>query len=139
MGIQIPGIAILIVRVLTACCLIIAFAADVYYLVEAEGSWKIRGGIEPKWVSANIGFYVNISILVWCIFCILFAVLEIGLCTGIAIFGKFNFLYLKGASYILLGIAHLGVCGDLGIAAGSLLMIFGVVSLLLDIFAASSD
>ena len=139
MGIQIPSIAILIVRILTACALVIAAVADIYFLSQSEYGWEIKAGFEPKYVGANIMFYVNISVLIWCIFCLLFAVLEIGLCTGIAFFGKFNFLYLKGISYILLGIAHLGVCGDLGIAAGSLLLIFGVVSLLLDIFATSSD
>ena len=132
--IALPRTVWIIFHVLCLCGLLLCGITDIYYLAKLSGSWSIRTGYTPDNTS-NISFYNNISILVWCVFAFLFAIFEFCLLISIGTVKKFRIPYMRSVSYILLGIAELGVCGDLGIASGSIIIILGGFYLVLDILA----
>ena len=75
----------------------------------------------------NQGYYLNFSLFALGLCCLLFAVAEIGLMIKPDWFKFVDSPILRGIVYIISGIAVLGCSGDLGIAAGSLQLIIGVV------------
>ena len=137
MALKIPKYAWMAIHLLTAISLFLCFIADILYLAWTSSSWKISSGYktDKQHYGVNMGFYLNISVLCWLLTSIIFAVLEIGFTFSIGFFNKFRIGFVRGAAYIILGVAELGVCADFGIAAGSLIIICGAISLLIDFLA----
>ena len=133
MELQIPLIVMRILRIFTVCCLFLDFVSDCYYLAKAKNSWTIHTGIKPEHVAANIGFYVNMGILCWLFLCIFFIAVEIFMFFDVKIFEMFDHGIIKPIIYLVMGFAHLGICGDLGLSCGILTLIDGFVWLVLDI------
>ena len=132
MELSIPKIVLQILHIFTALCLLLDFCCDCYYLSDAP-PWKIRTGVDPKIRSGNMFFYMNISILAWLILSFLIAVVEICLLFEVKWFEQFGTGIIKPIVILLMGIAHLGVCGDLGLASGILTLFAGVAWLIIAI------
>lgn len=114
--------------ILAFCINVIAAAA---YFFNFRGGQDISSGHAPKEhghkTDYNLWFYVEFSRFAFGLICLIFAVIEILL---IFIPDKLTMVdspLLRGIVYIISGIAVLGCASDLGIAAGALQMIIGVV------------
>ena len=114
-----------IIGILAFCIQVIA--AGSYFNV-FHGHGRLHGGHSPdagKW--ANMNFYHSYSVFCFGITSVLFAVAELGLLLKPEWFGFVESMILRGVVYCIKGIATLGTSGDLGIAAGSMELIIGVV------------
>jgi hypothetical protein len=116
---------------------LLAFAIEViagtaYFYVYNSHHNGIQSGFKPAWLGGgvNMGWYGSYSIFCFGLISILFAVAELGLLFAPQYFGFVDSPVLRAVVYILKGIATLGVSNDLGIAAGSLEIIIGVVMIL---------
>ena len=127
-----------VLHIFTACCLALAAITDIIFLAWNEARWSIHSGfsVERYTAAVNMGFYLNISVLCWCIISILLAIVEIGLMLDVKFFERFRIAFVRPVIYIIMGVATLGVCADLGIATGTLTIIAGIVWLIIEILSA---
>jgi hypothetical protein len=126
-----PG---LVIGVLAFCIEVIAGAAYFHDYQTYQG--KLQSGYSPSfwWRTINWGWYASYSIFCFGLISLLFAIAELGLIVVPQYFGFVDSPVLRAVVYILKGIATLGVSNDLGIAAGSMEIIIGVVMLVYVIF-----
>lgn len=125
---EIWGITItpeLIFSALSVCIQVIVCGS--YFNMFQSGA-KIRGGYSPgkgKW--ANMGFYNSFSLFCYGMISLFFAIAELGLVLKREWFYFIDSIVLRAVVYCIKGIATLGTSGDLGITAGSMEIIMGVV------------
>lgn len=136
-NVNLPGPLLMVMKILTILALLLDFCTDCIFLAHT-GDWDIHSGIEPKsynhWnIGANIGFYINISVLAWMLISLFLAIVDILSLVGVNAFQEFAQSLIKAIIILALGIAELGVVADLGIAAGSITIILGVVWVILGI------
>lgn len=132
MELTLPKIVIQVLRIFTILCLFLDFCTDCYFLSDS-GSWKIRTGLKPNQRYDNLFFYINISVLAWLLLSIFLAVVEICMLFEVKVFEVFSNGIIKPVIIVIMGIAHLGICGDLGLACGILTLFAGAAWLVLSI------
>lgn len=115
------------------CALVIAGSAYAYYLSKHNASWTVKSGCKPEY-DCNAGFFNNFAAVGFCIISFLYAIFEILMLIQIQQAKKFDVGLVKPVIYCINGICALGVCGDLGIAAGSLVLIAGAFWLVLTLY-----
>ena len=140
--VAIPNVVNIIIIV---CCAISAFIAGVAHSYMCDRYRKGSHGIDSGWAPGdnnlrdkdtlhNGASYTFLFALVMAIVLFLLAVMEI-----VLLFINLEFLaflkkgFLLPILYICFGVMTLAAAADLGIAAGSLLIIFGAIRLLLSI------
>ena len=123
--------------ILIVCCAISAFIGGVAhaFMCDALDRGGIHSGYNPdKHTTVNGTTYAFLFALVMAIVLFLLAVMEI-----VLLFVNLDFLsflkkgFLLPILYICFGVMTLAAAADLGIAAGSLLIIFGAIRLLVSI------
>jgi hypothetical protein len=135
MAIQVPSNVIFIFHVLSACGLIIGGSACAYALSRTSLSFKIPGG-PPDKAPPFAYFLDSLVLLVLCICEFIFALVEIAMCVPqVTQVNVLKLGYVRPILYIACGILTLGVVGDLGIAAGSIILICAAFWLILAIAA----
>ena len=130
---SINSVFIKVVHVYTFCALIIGGATCAYFLSISIGNWRIRTGCEPK-QNCNWAFFMNFAALGFCIILFLYAVVEIISLFQVHQAHILNISYIKPIIYLISGICLIGICGDLGIAAGAFMLAAGVIWLAIIIF-----
>ena len=132
--VAIPNVVNIIIIV---CCAISAFIGGVAhaFMCDALDRGGIDSGSSPEdWATRNGTMYSFLFALVMAVVLFLLAVMEI-----VLLFINLEFLaflkkgFLLPILYICFGVMTLAAAADLGIAAGSLLIIFGAIRLLLSI------
>ncbi|KAH0790847.1 hypothetical protein GPJ56_005268 [Histomonas meleagridis] len=118
-----------VISILAFCIEVIAGAA--YFCVFETGG-TVKAGWKPK-SNRNVLYYVSYSYLCFGLINLVFAIAELGLIFVPKYFSFVDSPILRGVYYALNGIATLGVAADLGIAAGSMQMIIGVVMIIVAI------
>ena len=129
--------------ILIVCCAISAFIAGVAHAYMCDYFQETSHGIKSGWGPGNgrgkatwinAPAYAFLFALVMAIVLFLLAVMEI-----VLLFVNLEFLsvlkkgFLLPILYICFGVMTLGAAADLGIGAGSLLIIFGAIRLLVSI------
>lgn len=126
----------IVLHLITSAFLIFNGGCDIYFLSKNEYSWSIKYGKNIKTSSSNVGFYVNISTLLWMITAFFFAICEICLIFKVEYFSSRFFTGLsRPFLYIAMGLVNFGICNDLGIIAGVFILIMAVVWLILNSYA----
>ena len=130
MGVAIPSAFLITLRLCMAASDIIAASAHVVMLTHA-GSWKLRIGGDPKdeW-DRNLGCYYNLLMAVAAAALFLMALVQILMCFNVKCLDFLRQRFLLPLVQMFFGVLTLGAAGDLGIAGGALVMIFGLVSLI---------
>lgn len=128
------GLFLKIVYLFTALALLLGGATCAYYLSKTFHSWGLKTGISPakKYanISVNILFFSNYALVAISIIEFLMAICELLLLFNVAAVAKFtNNGVVRGIIYVFLGICLLGVCADLGIAAGSIQIAAGALTI----------
>ena len=85
------------------------------------------------WYGGNIRFSQEASIFLFAVLAYVFIISELGLIFKAQWFAWIQSRTVRSIIYILKGIPTLGICGDLGIAAGVIELITGAINLLYDI------
>lgn len=130
MGVAIPSAFLITLRLCMAASDIIAASAHVVMLTHA-GSWELRIGGSPKdeWAT-NLGCYHNLLMAVAAAALFLMALVQILMCFNVKCLDFLRQRFLLPLVQMFFGVLTLGAAGDLGIAGGALVMIFGLVSLI---------
>lgn len=126
---------------------ILAFIIEIItcasYFNMFSGKGRVKTGHKPSdgggW--GNMGYYCDFSVFALGILSLTFAIVELLMVLRgfVSALQSIKFLeilespILRGVVYIVKGIATLGTSGDLGIAAGSLELIIGVVIIVLSL------
>lgn len=131
MELTIPKILLQVFHIFTICCLALDFVTDCYFLAGKEYSWKIHTGVNPKYRTYNMGFLLKMTALVFLLLAVFLIVVEVLSLFEIKIFEVFERGIVKPIVIICVGLGHLGMCGDLGLASGILTLVAGVVWLIL--------
>ncbi|OHT12591.1 hypothetical protein TRFO_03611 [Tritrichomonas foetus] len=116
-------------QVLACLAFAINIIAAAAYFNMFESHTDVETGCNPGNYGrfCNASFYMAFSVFALGLVCLIFAIAELGLMIKPDWFSFVDSPFLRGIVYILSGIAVLGASGDLGIAAGALQMIIGVV------------
>lgn len=133
MGRPVSSTLLKALHVYSFAALVIGGSTCAYYLSISLGSWAIHTGCKPD-RSCNTGFFTNFSSLGFCIILFLYAIVEAMSFFQVERVKAFDVGYVKPIIYLISGICLLGLCGDLGIAAGSLMLVAGVLWVALLIF-----
>ena len=137
MGCSAPRPLLIILHFFSFAALVIAGSTYSYFLSKNKQSWTIRTGCEVE-NSCNIRFYYNFSSVAFATISFLYAIVEFLMIFQIKQLSKVDLSLVKAIVYIVDGICVLGICGDLGIAAGSLTMAAGVIWVVFFIIAQMS-
>lgn len=78
----------------------------------------------------NFKFFKGMSVLLFAVLSYVFIVSELGLIFKAEWFVWIQSRFVRGVIYILMGVPTLGVCGDLGLSAGIIMMIAGIIDIL---------
>ncbi|KAK8852681.1 hypothetical protein M9Y10_017670 [Tritrichomonas musculus] len=131
MELTIPKVLLQVFHIFTICCLALDFVTDCYFLSGKEFSWTIHTGVNPKYRYYNMGFLFNMAALVYLLLAVFLIVVEVLALLEIKIFEVFERGIVKPIVIICVGLGHLGMCGDLGLASGILTLFAGVIWLIL--------
>lgn len=125
-----------VLHLFTSACLIFNAGCEIYFLSKNEYSWSLKLGKNIKSTCLNVGYYVNISVLLWIFTTLFFAIFEIYIIFKVSpwLDSIFRGLF-RPFLYIAMGLANFGICNDLGIIAGVFILIMAVVWLILNSYA----
>lgn len=133
MGRPVSAALLKALHIYSFAALVIGGSTCAYYLSIAKGGWTIHTGYKPS-DNPNHGFFTNFASLGFCIILFLYAIVEIMSFFQVEKAKVFDVGYVKPIIYLVSGICLLGLCGDLGIAAGALMLAAGVFWLALLIY-----
>ena len=127
---------------ITAICAIVSnaliLATYIYFLDKNYRSSHITTGYGPKY-SVNLNFFYMYTAILNVIFSIAAIVFEIIIMIKEQWFTSIKNRILRGSLYLIIGIVTLGICNDLGIAAGSIEIIVASVMIILELIGMFSS
>ena len=127
---------------ITAICAIVSnaliLATYIYFLDKNYRSSHITTGYGPKY-SVNLNFFYMYTAILNVIFSIAAIVFEIIIMIKEQWFTSIKNRILRGSPYLIIGIVTLGICNDLGIAAGSIEIIVASVMIILELIGMFSS
>ena len=111
------------------------FCNDCYYLSKNH-NLNVEFNVKPQDTDYNISYFTSMMIIEWMVMEVLIPIAELSMIIDLdsELIQHFFLGFRKSVIITFMGISHLGVCGDFGIASGSLTIIAGILSLIISFF-----
>ena len=110
---------LLISIVFNVICCMLNFCNDCYFLSKNH-NLNVDFSVKPQYTDYNISYFTSMMIIEWMAMEVFISIVELSIIIDLdsEIIQYFFLGFRKSVIIIFMGISHLGVCGDFGIASG---------------------